>query len=218
MSDPKKRKGASSIVVDQTAQTFESSQPQPDDESDLRRQLAAMRAQRDEAHAALAAAQAEVERLRAAACPRCHFHADWSVRVRTMAGQVHTIACPEGPATLVAHVKKELAPLDPKWIIHEQLALVLPCEASSSSSDADAMDLALADDRTLASCGVSKGDLLELFLVDMEWSARSLAIIEHVKHGGEGVSFEENMPIGDEDGSVALSWALVNAVCSSRHF
>ena len=59
MSDSKKRKGASIAV--EAAQTFESSQPQPDDESDLRRRLAAMRAQRDESHAELAAAQAEVE-------------------------------------------------------------------------------------------------------------------------------------------------------------
>jgi hypothetical protein len=213
MSDSKKRKDTSIAV--EAAQTSESSRPQPDDESDLRRQLAAMRAQRDESQAALAAAQAEVEHLRAAACPRCHFHADWTVRVRTMAGQVHSVACPDGPATLIAHVKKQLAPLDPKWMIREQLALVLPFEASSSSSDADVMDPALADDRTLASCGVSKGDLLELLVVDMEWSAHSRVIIEHIKHGGKEVCFEAGMPIDDDDGSLALSWAVINGVCSS---
>ncbi len=94
--------------------------------------------------------------------------------------------------------------------------LVLPCEASSSSSsDADPIGSALADERTFASYAVSKGDLLEVFVKDIEWSAHSLEIIEHVKLGGEDVYFEENMPICDHDGSLALLWVLVNAVCLS---
>ncbi len=67
--------------------------------------------------AELVAAMLDNERLRAAtpaSCPRCNFHSDWTVRVRTMAGQVLTIACPDGPTTLIAHVKKELAQFDPK--------------------------------------------------------------------------------------------------------
>jgi hypothetical protein len=225
----KKRKSdlpdSASINADEIAQSSGSSQPESifdaGGESEWRYQLAAMRTRLDESQTELAASQAENERLRAAAlapCPRCSHYAGWSVRVRTMVGQVHTIACPDGPATLIVHVKKELAPLNPKWIIQEQLTLVLPCEASSSSSDSDPMDPALADDKTLASCGVSKGDLLELLLVDMEWSAHSRAIIEQIKHGGEGITFSRDTPIRDEDGSLALSWALVNAVCSSIYF
>ncbi len=197
------------------------------DESDWKRQLASMRARLDEAHARLtasqaelAASQADVERLRAAAlvpCPRCNFHADWTVRVRTMVGQVHTIACPDGPATLVAHVKKELAQYDPKFHIQEQLTLVLPCGTSSSCStgsvgDGDEPnDLALADDRALASCGILRGGLLDLFLVDMVWDDASLAIIDCIQHGGDRIDFPFEMPFRDTD--LALSWALVNEVC-----
>jgi hypothetical protein len=213
------------------------------DELNVRRQLAAMQARLDESHAALTAARLENERMRAAVlapCPRCHFHPNWTVRVRTMAGQVHTITCPDGPATLIAHVKQELAQFDPKFIILQQLVLVLPCEASSSSSSsADPIDPALGDDRTLASCGVSNGDLLDLLMVDIEWSAHSLEIIENIKHGGvhveddgqgdffdedmpvqvydgEEIWFHEDMPIRDENGALALTWALVNAVCLLR--
>jgi hypothetical protein len=246
----KKRKNdlpesAASEAAQAVSRNAEPSQPEPifaddaDDESDVRRQLAEMRARHDESQAKLAAALTEIERLRAAAlapCPRCSHYADWTVRVRTMAGQVHTVACPDGPATLIAHVKKQLAQFDPKWIILQQLVLVLPCEASSSSSDADSIDPALADDRTLASCEVSKGDVLELLVVDMEWSADSLKIIENIKHGGfhredddrgdifdadvlikkddgEEIMFVEEMPIRDDNGALALSWAIVNAVC-----
>jgi hypothetical protein len=204
---------AQNAVISQTESSSDDS-----DASDLRRQLAAMRAQRDEARAELAASQVENERLRSAAltpCQRCHFHADWTVRVRTMAGQVHTIACPDGPATLIAHIKRDLAQFDPKWVIREQLTLVLPCETSSSSSNVDVMDPALADDRTLASHGVSKGDLLELLLVDMEWSDHSQAIIDYTTHCGE--AFDRDTPINNDEGMLALSWALVNAVCLSRH-
>ena len=121
----------------------------------------------DEAEAKLAAALLENERLRAAAsepCARCNFYSDWTVRVRTMSGQVRTIACPDGPQTLVAHVKQKLAQYDPKYHILQQVALVLSCEASSSSSSssADPTDPVLADDRTLASCGLSKCDALDL--------------------------------------------------------
>ena len=194
------------------------------DESDVRRQLAAMQAQRDEAqaqltasHAALAAAALEIERMRAAAlvpCPRCNFHADWTVRVRTMAGHVHTVACPDGPASLIVHVKQGLAEFDPKFHIQEQLTLVLPCEASSSSSSDGAapIDTALADDRTLSSCGISKGGLLDLLLVDMVWDDASQSIIDRIQHGSDKIEFSEDMPIRDTE--LALSWALVNAVLS----
>jgi hypothetical protein len=188
-----------------------------DNESDCAQQLAEIRAQRDEARVELAASQAEIERLRSAAlapCSRCNFHPDWTVRVRAMGGQVYIIICPDGPATLIAHVKQELVQFDPKFHIQQQLTLVLPCEASSSSSSNDAIDLidpAIADDRTLASCGVSSGDLLELLVVDIDWSNHSLEVIELVKHGGEDFFFVE-CPIRDDDGSLALSWALVNAV------
>ena len=198
-----------------------------DDESDLRRQLAAMQTQRDEAQAqltvsqaSLAAAALEIERMRAAAlapCPRCNFHADWTVRVRTMAGEVHTIACPDGPATLIVHVKQQLAEFDPKFHIQEQLTLVLPCEASSSSSssrssrsEAAPIDAALGDDLTLASCGISKGGLLDLLLADMVWDDASQSIIDRIQHGGDKIDFSADMFICDTD--LALSWALVNAV------
>ena len=172
----------------------------------------------DEAQAKLAAALLEIERLRATAsepCPRCHFYSDWTVRVRTMGGHVYTIACPDGPKTLVAQVKQKLAQFDPKCHILQQLALVLPCEASCSSSSADLPDPALADDRTLASYGVSKRDALDLFLVDIIWSDACQQIIDQLKTCRERaflISF-----IGDEL-PLAVSWALVNSVCSLQLF
>ncbi len=189
-----------------------------------------MRIQRDEAEAKLAAALLKIERLEtgrdaelaaallkierfeAAAsepCARCNFYSDWTVRVRTMSGQVHTIACPDGPKTLVAHVKQKLAQFDPKCHILQQITLVLPCEASSSSS-ADPIDPALADDRTLESYGLSKRDVLDLFLVDMNWSDECLQMIGRIKDCGEEVRFTT---VIDDDLALALSWALVNAVC-----
>ena len=224
----KKRKSdlpeSASINAEQITQSSESSKPESifddGDESSWRHQLAAMRTRLDESQTKLAASQAEVERLRAAAmapCPRCNFHSDWTVRVRTMAGQVHTIACPDGPATLIAHVKKELAPLDPKWMIREQLTLVLPCEASSSSSSSSDADLAnpapLADDRTLASCGVSNGHLLELLVADMDWNDENRSIFEKIQQCGHDAKFTD--PRFFEDGAaLAVSWALVNSVYS----
>ena len=142
------------------------------------------RIQRDEARAELAAARLKIEHLEATAsepCARCNFYSDWAVRVRTMSGHVHTIACPDGPKTLVAHVKQRLAHFDPKCHILQQVTLVLPCEASSSSSSANASDPALADDRTLASYGLSKRDVVELLLVDMNWSSKCREMIEIVK-------------------------------------
>jgi hypothetical protein len=193
------------------------SQPLPlvddGDDSNWRQQLAAMQARLDVAHAEQAASQAEIVRLRAAAqtpCPRCNFHADWTVRVRTMAGQVHSIACPDGPATLIAHVKRELGQFDPKFHIQQQLTLVLPCDLSSS---ADSAESALVDHMTLASYGVSNDGLLELFLVDMDWDNTSLAIIERIRHGGTRIDFADSYIHNDEQ--LALSWALVNAVCFS---
>ncbi len=199
-----------------------------DDETDVRRQLAAMQTQRDEAQtqlnasqAALAAAALEIERMRAAArvpCPRCNFHAEWTVRVRTMAGEVHTVACPDGPATLIVHVKQGLAEFDPKFHIQEQLTLVLPCEASSSSSsssDAAPIDTALSDDRTLASCGISRGGLLDLLLADMVWDDASQSIIDRIQHGGDKIEFSFHTQIRETD--LALSWALVNAVLNVCH-
>jgi hypothetical protein len=160
--------------------------------------------------AELAAALLEIERLRAAVaepCPRCHFYSDWTVRVRTMNGQVHTIACPDGPQTLVAHVKQKLAQFDPKCHILQQVTLVLPCEASNSS--ADPTEPALADDRTLASYGVSKRDALDLFLVDMNWSDECVELIDRIKNGGEEIEFYTEL---NKDLALAVSWALVNAV------
>ena len=204
------------------------------DESDH----AATRIQRDEAQAQLAAALLEHEhfksrrdaelaaalleneRLRAAAsepCARCHFYSDWTVRVRTMSGQVHTITCPDGPKTLVSTVKQKLVHFDPKCHILPQVTLVLPCEASSSSSS-DPTDLALADDRTLGSYDMSKRGMLDLLLVDMSWSNACQEMIEHVKHGGERIVFRTRGRrdfIGD-DQVLAISWSLVNAVCFLR--
>ncbi len=188
-----------------------------DDESDWKHQLAAMRAQLDASRAELVASQAENARLRAAVlapCLRCNFHLNWAVRVRTMAGRVHSIACPDGPTTLIAHVKQELAQVDPKFHLQQQLVLVLPCEASSSSSssiDADSIDPQLADDRTMASAGVSNGDLLELLVVDIDWDQASLDVIERIKHGGDKVRLFR-IDIRDDD--LALSWALLNEVFS----
>ena len=186
------------------SKTAETSQIQGnvDVESELRQQLSAMQTQLDEA-------KAEIERLRAAAvapCPRCNIQSKWSVRVRTMAGQVHTINCPDGPWTQIHRIKKDLARFDPKFYIQQQLTLVLPCEAD----DADQTGRALADVMTLASCGVSNGDLLDLFLVDMDWSEEDLMIIEDFKHLTKDYSCIE---LFDDDSVLPLSWALVNAVC-----
>ncbi len=164
--------------------------------------------------AELAAALLEIERLRAAAsepCARCNFYPDWTIRVRTMSGRVHTIACPDGPRTLVAHVKQKLALYDPKCHILQQVTLVLPCETSSSGS-ADATNPALADDRTLASYGISKRDVLDLFLVDMDWSNECRDMIEFIKNGGDEISFTTNMALWTDVSSLAVSWALVNEV------
>ena len=162
--------------------------------------------------AELASALLEIERLRAAAsepCSRCHFYSDWTVRVRTMSGQERTIACPDGPETLVAHVKQTLAQFDPKCHILEQVTLVLPCEASSGSHT-DPTDPALEDGRTLDSYGVTKRDMLDLFLVDMDWSDACLEMIESIRNGGAEIHFDTGI---DDDEVLAVSWALVNAVC-----
>jgi hypothetical protein len=198
-----------------------SAHPDPStiDDSDWKKEAIALRAQLDEA-------RAEIERMRAAAqpqppCPRCDFHADWTVRVRTMAGQVHTVACPDGPKTRIAHVKQQLVQFDIKWFVQEPLTLVLPCETfgdssssgSSSSSDGiDQTDPALVDDRTLASYGVSSGDLLDLLVVDINWSEHSAAFIERIRLCGSEMTYHDDTPIRDDDGSLALVWALVNAV------
>jgi hypothetical protein len=175
--------------------------------SDLLSQLSAMRTQLDEA-------RAEIERLRAAAtapCPHCNVHSEWTVRVRTMAGQVHTVDCPNGPRTQIYRIKKDLAQFDPKFYIQQQLVLALPCKTSSSSSShTDQIDMALADGMTLASCGVSNGDLLELFLVDMEWDEGGLAMIAEFKRLTKDYYCIEFF---DDDCVLPLSWALVNAVC-----
>ena len=218
----KKRKGYSRAnptakVAQKASRNAESSHPLPEiddlgDESDL----ATMRMQRDQARAELAAALLRNEQFEAAAaepCARCHFYSDWTVRVRTMGGQVHTIACPDGPKTLVAHVKQKLAPFDPKYHILQQLTLVVPCEASSSccsSSSADLTESTLSDDRTLASYGLSKRDALDLFLVDMNWNNECRAMIEFIKDCGKEIIFEN---VKDDDLALAVSWALVNAVC-----
>ena len=191
-----------------------------DDGTDEESDYATMRVQRDEARAKLAASELRNEILEAAAsepCVRCNFYSDWTVRVRTMSGHVHTIACPDGPKTLVAHVKQKLAQFDPKCHILQQVALVLPCQAtssnSSSSSDSPvATDPALAADRTLASYGVSKRDVLDLLLVDMNWNRECRRIIEFIKEGGENVNFTPEMPLSNEDLALAVSWALVNSV------
>jgi Ran GTPase-activating protein (RanGAP) involved in mRNA processing and transport len=243
----KKRKGdlpvhATAEAVQKSLRSSKLSQPEldMDDDEGGKSDHAATRkllAQRD---AELAAALVKVERLEAAAsepCARCNFYSDWTVRVRTMSGQVYTIACPDGPKTLVAQVKQKLAKFDPKCHILLQIALVLPCEASSSSSSsnssnskdkskskdknkssssssnnnsADPTESTLADDRTLASYGVSKRDALDLFLVDMNWSHECRELIELIRDGGEEVNFET---VIDDDSALAVSWALVNAVC-----
>jgi hypothetical protein len=69
---------------------------------------------------------------------------------------------------------------------------------------------ALADDQTLVSCGVSKGDLLELLLVDMAWDDASLAIIERIENCDDEFEFTGQQ----DEGILALTWALVNAVWS----
>jgi hypothetical protein len=222
---PKKRKGdfPATQTVESAQKSLRNSDPSrsmlnietdDDDESDL----ATMRAKYNESQAKLAAALLKNERLEAAAsepCARCHYYSDWTVRVRTMSGQVHTIACPDGPKTLVAHVKQKLAQFDPKCHILQQVTLVLPCEASSSSSSsssADPTDPALADDQTLASCGLSKRDVVDLLLVDMNWSDECREIVEFIKDGGEELNFAT---VVDDDKALAISWALVNAVCLS---
>jgi hypothetical protein len=114
-------------VAVQTALRGVESSDTDDAELDLRQQLATMRTQRDHWRAQaeeLAAAQPKNERLRTAAlapCPRCNFHSDWTVRVRTMAGQVHTIQCHDGRMTRVAHVKQELAKFNSK-VFHSSAA------------------------------------------------------------------------------------------------
>ena len=198
----------------------EASPPKPDDDGDesdyatMRAQRDEARAERDEAQAERAAALLEIERLRAAAsdpCARCNFYSDWTLRVRTMSGQVHTIACPDGPKTQVVHVKQKLSQFDPKFHILQQVVLVLPCEASGSSS-ADSAEPALADDRTLESYGLSKRDVLDLLLVDMIWSNECQEMIEFMKNGGQEISFQMPRCL-DGDLLLAVLWALVNAVC-----
>ena len=156
----------------------------------------------------------KIEQLDSAPCTHCNLYSNWSVRVRTMSGgQVHTIACPDGPKTLVAHVKQKLAQFDPKFHIMQQVKLVLPCEASSSSSSADANDPVLADDRNLASYGLSNRDVIELFLVDMNWSTECQKLIDFIKDGGEEIQFTHEMQLDKDDSALAVSMALVNAVC-----
>jgi hypothetical protein len=170
-----------------------------------------MRAQRDEFKAKLDAALLRIEHLESEPCARCNFYSDWTLRVRTMSGQVHTIACPDGPKTLVAHVKQKLVYHDPKCHILQQVTLVLPCEVSSSSSSSspEPNDPALLNDRTLESYGLRKRDVLDSLLIDMNWSNECREMIEFIQHGGDTVLFTS--AIGD-DVALAVSWALVNAV------
>jgi hypothetical protein len=234
----KKRKGglpenAAAEAAQKSLRNSDSSQAMPEiagNGSGEEEDHASMRMKLDESQAKLAAALLEIERLKngrdaelAAAllknerleaatsepCARCHFYSDWTVRVRTMSGQELTIACPDGPKTLVAHVKQKLAQFDPKCHILQQVTLVLPCEASSSSS-ADPTDLALADDRTLASYGLTKRNALDLFLIDMNWNDACRSMLEHIENGGEEIHFFSEI---DADLALAVSWALVNAVC-----
>ena len=77
--------------------------------------------------------------------------------------------------------------------------------------------MALAEGRKLSSYGVSNGDLLELLVVDMEWSDSSQDVIDLIKNGGEFVRFENDHKsrVMDYVKWLALSWAIVNAVCLS---
>jgi hypothetical protein len=203
----------------------EPSQPIPDNvgvEYDFRRQLAAVPAlhetelttsqsSQNESVARSVASQAENKRMRAAALapsPHFAFQSDWTVRARTMAGQIHTIHCPDGSKTLIAHVKQELAQLDPKFQIHQQLRLLLPCEALLSDG-IEPIDPLLTDDQTLLSCGVSNGGVVEVLMVDMVWSADCLELIEQFKQ----LENEDFLPNLDDNAVLALTWALVNAVC-----
>jgi hypothetical protein len=66
----------------------------------------------------------------------------------------------------------------------------------------------------LASYGLSNRDLLDLLLIDMNWSnIECLELIEVVKKGGEELNSSKVSVIWDDSLALAVSWSLVNAVC-----
>jgi hypothetical protein len=190
---------------------------------DLRRQCVLTQAELAEALRGRAAAEAECGRLRAAApaavCPRCSSsHPDWSVRVRTMMGEVHTIACPGGALTSISQVKRGLAVQNHKWQIQQQLVLVVPPANGHEAGDiagAGEVNTAqpLADECTLSSCGVADGGLLDLLIKEISWSPSDRELIEQVRRGGETTTIHhEGRALGPQ-GSLAIAWALLNEVC-----
>ncbi len=193
--------------------------------NDLRRQCVLTQAELAEALRGRAAAEAENERLRATAaeaaasvCVRCNnSHPDWSVRVRTMKGEVHTISCPAGGLTSIGRVKRGLAAQNHKWQIQQQLVLVVPPANHHEAGDnagAGELDTAqpLADDCTLVSCGIADGDLLDLLVKEISWSLTDRDLIEQVRRGGETTKIHHEGRALGPLGSLAIAWAIVNEV------
>ncbi len=190
---------------------------------DLRRQCVLTQAELAEALRGRAAAEAENERLRATSaaasvCARCsNSHPHWSVRVRTMKGEVHTISCPAGGLTSISQVKRGLAAQNHKWQIQQQLVLVVPPANNHEAGDnagAGELDTAqpLADDCTLVACGIADGGLLDLLVKEISWSLTDRDLIEQVRRGGETTTIHHEGRALGPLGSLAIAWAIVNEV------
>jgi hypothetical protein len=182
--------------------------------------------------AELASAHLELKLARATAnvhCPHCQLYADWTVRVRTMSGQVHTILCPNGPKTTIFWLKKELALHNPALHILQQIALVRQREISGGSSSddigGDSGFLELGNDSdeklsgTLGQYGVSQGQILDLLVRNIDWDGDCLELIEGIRRTETHLLVdrlqcdpEHCQSIGQTQ-PIAVAWALTNGVC-----
>lgn len=160
-------------------------------------------------------------------CPHCQLYADWTVRVRSMSGQVYTILCPNGPQTTIYWLKKELALHNPALHLVQQIALVRRREFSggndSDDSGGDSGFLELGNDEelsgTLTQYGVLQGESLDLLVRNIDWDGDCFELIEEIRHAGTHLLVdrlqcdpEHCQSIGKSE-PIAVAWALTNGVC-----
>lgn len=136
------------------------------------------------------------------------------VRVRTMAGEVLTVPCPDGALTTVGNVKRVMSTLRPVAWSRKRLCLMLPQSPTSEShelSPTSQHPTPLADDAIVSACGIkgSTNILFDLFVQDLVWSASERKLHALIANGKRDVSIRG---LTDQD-VAAVAWALSNEVC-----
>jgi hypothetical protein len=135
------------------------------------------------------------------------------VRVRTMAGEVLSVPCPDGALTTVGDVKRVLSTLRPVAWSRQRLCLMLPQTFSESNelSPTSQHPPPIADDSIVSACGINGSSeiLLDLFVQDMVWSASEMKLHAMIANGKRDVSLRG---LTDQD-VAAIAWALSNEVC-----